>query len=152
MIEAKFTHGLNADAKNLRQEVFVEEQGYQEEFEEVDKTAWHLVLYLNGAPIATGRILEEDPETYRIGRVTVKKAFRGHKVGTYLMKFLETKIRELGGRWAILDAQLEKKGFYEKCGYHVSDEGEIFYEEGHPHIRMAKLLIAKKGYKTRTKY
>jgi predicted GNAT family N-acyltransferase len=149
MITPRFTYGLSDDAKMIRQKVFVEEEGFREEFEEQDKTAWHLVLYRDGMPIATGRILKEDPETYRIGRVAVLKEYRGHQVGRYLMRFLETKITELGGRRAILDAQADKKGFYDKCGYGVSGDGEIFYEEGYPHIRMEKSLGKDKSVKRR---
>jgi|LAHS01.1.fsa_nt_gb predicted GNAT family N-acyltransferase len=143
MIEAKFSLGLPADARMIRQKVFVEEQGYQHEFVGDDDPCWCLVLYYNKLPIATGRLLEIDPETYRIGRVAVLKEYRGKKIGTYVLKFLEVKIKTLGGHKAILHAQLEKKGFYEKCGYQVSPEGEIDYDEGHPHLMMEKELKKK---------
>jgi predicted GNAT family N-acyltransferase len=142
MIEPKFSLGLPEDARKIRQTVFVEEQGYEHEFVNDDDDCWCLVLYFNGTPIATGRIKEVDPETYRIGRVAVLKEFRGKKVGTYVLKFLETKIRTLGGRKVILGAQIDKRGFYEKCGYHAS-EGEIFFDEGHPHLWMEKSLERK---------
>ncbi len=140
MITPKFTLGLNPDAQALRQKIFVEEEGFKEEFETADAEAWHLVLYRDGTPIATGRILKIDPETYRLGRVAVIKEYRGHKIGTYVMRFLETKVQELGGRKTILDAQLDKKGFYEKCGYRYADNGEVFFEEGYPHVKMSKDL------------
>lgn len=146
MIEPKFSLGLPADAQRIREKVFMEEQGFKNEIiPGDDEGAWCLVLYLNGTPIATGRIKEEDPETFHIGRVAVLKEYRGKKVGTYLLKFLETKIMELGGRKAVLGAQIDKKGFYEKCGY--ASEGEIFYDEGHPHIHMSKTLERRKLYR-----
>lgn len=73
MIKPVFTFGLPSDAKALREEVFVQEQGFQNEFGPEDDRCWSLVLYLDDRPIATGRILEIDPETYQIGRVAVKK-------------------------------------------------------------------------------
>lgn len=152
MIKPFFSKTLSDEEKEIRTEVFVKEQGFVDEFDEVDYSSWHLVLFYNDYPIACARFFAIDPETYRIGRVAVRASFRKKKVGTYLMKFVETKIRELGGRWAILSSQLDKKGFYEKCGYHVSSEGEIKYEQGCPHIDMAKLLIKKKGYRSRTQY
>jgi len=150
MIEPKFSIGLPEDARMIRQKVFVDEQGYQHEFVGDDGTCWCLVLYFNHEPIATGRILEVDPETYRIGRVAVLKPYRHKKIGTYVLKFLEVKIKTLGGHKAILHAQLEKQGFYEKCGYHVSGEGEIDYDEGHPHLMMEKELGKKNLRKTRS--
>lgn len=152
MIKPVFSKKLTHDEKILREEVFVIEQGFVDEFDEFDDSGWHLVLYFNDIAIACARFYPEDPETFHIGRVAVKKELRGKKIGTYLLKFVETKIKELGGRWATISSQLDKKGFYEKCGYHVMGEGEITYEQNCPHIGMAKLLIQKKGYKSRTQY
>ena len=146
MIEAKFSLGLPADARMIRQRVFVEEQGYQHEFVGDDDPCWCLVLYYNKTPIATGRLLEIDPETYRIGRVAVLPEYRHKKIGTYVLKFLEVKIKTLGGHKAVLHAQLDKKGFYEKCGYSPNADGEIDYDEGHPHLMMEKEL-KKKSYR-----
>jgi predicted GNAT family N-acyltransferase len=143
MVEPKFSLGLPTDAQMIRQKVFVEEQGYQHEFVGDDEGCWCLVLYFNNAPIATGRIKEIDPETYRIGRVAVLKEYRGKKIGTYVLKFLETKIKTLGGRKVILGAQLDKKVFYEKCGYRLSADSEVFTDEGHPHVWMEKTLERK---------
>lgn len=52
--------GLNnsPDARAIRQSVFVEEQGFEYEFDDIDETALHLVLYdENDNPCATGRLL-----------------------------------------------------------------------------------------------
>lgn len=152
MIRPVFSKIVTKEEKEIRSEVFEKEQGFVDEFDEVDNNSWHLTLFYNDYPIAVARFYPEDPETFHVGRVAVRKEFRGKKIGTFLMKFVETKIKELGGRWAILSSQLDKKDFYEKCGYHVSGEGEITYEQDCPHINMAKLLIKKKGYKSRTQY
>jgi predicted GNAT family N-acyltransferase len=100
MIKEAFTFGLPKDAEEIRQEVFTLEQGFAPEIDldEHDKEAWHVVLYLDGYPISTGRVFPEDPETYHIGRVAVRKKFRGMKVGSYTMKFLCTKVEVKEGR------------------------------------------------------
>jgi predicted GNAT family N-acyltransferase len=151
MIEERFAIGLPEDARMIREKVFVEEQGYKNEFTGDDGPCWCLVLYHNGIPMATGRILEIDPETYRIGRVAVLKEYRGKKIGSYVLKFLEVKIKTLGGHKAILHAQLDKKAFYEKNGYAVID-GTIDYDEGHPHVMMAKELKKQNPRKRRFVY
>lgn len=148
MIEAKFYRGLPADAKMIRQKVFVEEQGYHCEFTGDDDDCWCLVLYRDQQPIATGRIKEVDPETYRIGRVAVLPEYRGKKIGSYVVKFLQVKIKTLGGHKAILHAQLDKEGFYAQLGYREID-GVIDEEEGHPHIMMGKELKRKYPRKSR---
>lgn len=147
MIQARFSLGLSDDARQIRKTVFQDEQGFQNEFVPGDEEgAWCLVLYRDLKPIATGRIKEETPEIYHIGRVAVLKEYRHKKIGTYLLKFLETKIRELGGRVAVLNAQYDKKGFYEKCGYSLDGDGEVFLDEGCPHVHMTKTLQSKRSY------
>lgn len=147
MIKPEFHFSLPPDAKAIREEVFVKEQGFQHEFDEHDPKSWHLVLYLDGHPIATGRIFEVDPETYRIGRIAVLKAYRGMSVGTYVVKFLCNKIISLGARKAVLRAQLDKQGFYKKIGFRPDPNGEIVLDEGVPHIEMSKVLVRSKPYR-----
>ena len=148
MVKPLFHFGITEDAKLIREEVFVKEQGFAEEFDENDPKCWHLVLYLDSTPIATGRIVEVDPETYRIGRVAVRKGFRRMKVGTYTVKFLCNKAISLGARKAILGAQLDKMPFYRSLGFKPYPDGEVFEEQGVPHCMMYKVLIKdKKGYK-----
>lgn len=148
MVKPLFNFGLTDDAKLIREEVFVKEQGFAKEFDENDSKAWHLVLYLDGIPISTGRILEIDPETYRIGRVAVRKNFRHMKVGTYTVKFLCNKALSLGARKAVLAAQVDKMAFYRSLGFRPYPDGEVFYEEGVPHTMMYKILTRKRtGYK-----
>ena len=149
MVEAKFYFGVPEDARTIRDEVFTFEQGFSDdiEYDEHDPECWHVVVYLDGYPISTGRVFAEDPETYHIGRLAVRKAYRGQKVGTYTMKFLETKAKTLGARKLMLGAQLDKAGFYEKNGFRKNPTGEIYEEEGVPHILMFKTLKFRKQKK-----
>lgn len=149
MVEAKFYFGVPKDARTIRDEVFTLEQGFSDdiEYDEHDSECWHVVVYLDGYPISTGRVFAEDPETYHIGRLAVRKAYRGQKVGTYTMKFLETKAKTLGARKLMLGAQLDKAGFYEKNGFRKNPTGEIYEEEGVPHILMFKTLKFRKQKK-----
>lgn len=146
MINQKFTFGLNEDAKRIRHEVFVEEQGFSPttDIDEHDEHSWHVVIYIDGYPVSTGRVFPEDPETFHVGRLAVRKNFRHMKIGTYTMKFLMTKAKTLGARKIVLGAQLDKTGFYETLGFRKDPNGEIYFEEGVPHIRMVKKLPIRK--------
>ena len=58
-------NGDIADALAVRFAVFCDEQGYtrEQEVDEADKTAWHVVFYgKDGTPAATGRVLDEGEE------------------------------------------------------------------------------------------
>lgn len=46
---------LSKDAESIRTEVFIEEQGFSNEFDETDCIAEHIVFYENGTPAAVCR-------------------------------------------------------------------------------------------------
>ena len=144
MVKPVFTIGPSADAKAIRRKVFVEEQGAVNEFDDADPSSWSLVLYWDNVPIATGRLTHIDPSKYAIGRVAVIKEFRHKKIGTYVLKFLERKAYEIGAVSIELHAQVDKIPFYEKNGYHIIGDGEVYYEEGIPHQTMGKVFASPK--------
>lgn len=139
IMEYKLTKGLPVDAKLIRRKVFVEEQGFQNEFDETDSRAVHAVVYENGRPAATGRLFESGADkTMIIGRVAVLKEFRGKGLGGAVISALEEKAREKGAKELELTAQTRVKEFYEHLGYVSSNEQS--YDEGVPHIKMRKTL------------
>ena len=140
MVKPVFTIGPSQNAKDIRTEVFIEEQKCVNEFDELDPSSWSLVLYLDKEAMGTGRLIKIDPTTYAIGRVAVRKKFRHQKVGTYILKFLEKKAVTIGANKIELHAQVDKIPFYVKNGYHIVGDGEIYYEEGIPHQTMEKTL------------
>ena len=142
MVKPVFHIGLTPDARTIREEVFMREQGFQNEFDELDDTAVTLVLYLDDYPIATGRLIKVDPATYQIGRIAVRKQFRHKQVGSYLMTFLCEKARTMGAKTAIVHAQLDKRDFYNRLGFYEYAGGVIDEDEGVPHIYLAKDLWA----------
>lgn len=144
MVKERFTIGATDDMREIRHEVFEVEQGFHDEFDDLDSSCWCLVLYLDGYPISCGRIVEQDPETYLIQRVAVRAPFRGKKVGTYTMKYLMNKILSLGGRIALVHAQYDKLDFYKKLGFREYEDGEVHLEEGYPHIYVRKYLGKKR--------
>ena len=143
MVQARFYHDLPLEARQIRQEVFVEEQGFREEFEDDESIYIHLVIFLDDEPISTARIKKLDPERYQLQRMAVRKPFRSMKIGTYTLKFCQTKIKTLGGREVVLEAQLDKADFYAKNGFKPID-GEIVYDQDCPHIWMHKTIVRPK--------
>ena len=72
-----------AEAFAIRIEVFCDEQGYSPEMEldEQDKTSRHLLLWDGKTAVATGRLYWKDKETIGLGRIAVRKPWRGKGVG-----------------------------------------------------------------------
>ena len=131
---------LPDDSKYIREEVFVNEQGFNEEFDTVDLYAYHFVAYDNsGNAIGTCRIFtENNSEVYFLGRLAVMKNSRSNGVGRALINCAEIKARQLGAVELKLHSQCRARRFYEKCGY--TAYGEIELDEGCPHIWMKKDL------------
>lgn len=46
-MEVKVYDYLQEDAMNIRRNVFMSEQGYKNEFDEIDDRALHIVIYLS---------------------------------------------------------------------------------------------------------
>lgn len=130
---------LTDDAKMIRQEVFVEEQGFFAEFDEIDSRATHLVLYENDVPAAVCRYYKgEKPGEYVIGRLAIRKCFRGKQLGKYMVEAAEQEIKKEGAECIKLSAQVRVQRFYEKCGFKAV--GERYFDEQCPHICMVKQL------------
>ncbi|MBO8427104.1 MAG: GNAT family N-acetyltransferase, partial [Firmicutes bacterium] len=61
---------LPEEAINIRTKVFVEEQGFKEEFDTIDKIAEHLILFVDDNPIGTCRYYKKD-DSYYFGRLAI---------------------------------------------------------------------------------
>ena len=73
MIIESFNY-LPLEAKNIRETVFVNEQGFNYEFDDIDDIATHLVLYTDDKAAATCRFfIDKVKDTYLIGRIAVLK-------------------------------------------------------------------------------
>ena len=138
-MDIKVYHILHKDAVKIRKEVFMEEQGFHDEFDETDETAVHLVLYIDQVPAATCRFFPGQTQgEYIVGRIAVEKEFRGNHLGSHILSAAESEIRNIGGNKVRLHAQQQARPFYEKQGYAAA--GEQFLDEGCPHVWMYKTL------------
>lgn len=129
---------LNEDARMIRTEVFVREQGFEDEFDDFDAISTHLVLYYRNTPAGTCRFFREKSGDYRIGRLAVLKPLRGFGAGKRLLQFAEDEIRAAGGKRILLSAQVRAQAFYFSAGYTIC--GNEFLEQDVPHVPMSKLL------------
>ncbi len=130
---------LPKEAVQIRTKVFVEEQGFKEEFDGTDKTAIHLLLFNNSRAVATARMFTENGgKSYHIGRVAVLKEYRREHLGSIIMNSLCERAKELGAEKCELSAQCRIKDFYKSLGFH--EVGEVYLDEYCPHIYMEKAL------------
>ncbi|MBQ1234797.1 MAG: GNAT family N-acetyltransferase [Oscillospiraceae bacterium] len=130
-----------SDAFRLRQRVFTDEQGYPADIDvdENDARAFHAVVYHDLKPVATARAFQSETDgEYRFGRVCNLKEYRKRGLARLMLHTLELVVRQNGGRSVVLHSQTQAQGFYEKCGY--TAEGDVYMEDGGPHITMRKSL------------
>ena len=59
-IVVEYFNDVTEDTKYIRETVFVIEQGFSEEFDEIDKKSIHLLLKVNNKRAATARIFKSD--------------------------------------------------------------------------------------------
>jgi predicted GNAT family N-acyltransferase len=156
-------------AFELRMRVFVQEQGVplEEEVDEHDASAVHVIALAGGRVVGTGRAVfpaqppaapadreAEDTRIQsragqdsagrigagqaRIGRMAVEEAWRRRGLGGRVLEALEAEARRMGMREAVLAAQTRATGFYASHGYR--EEGAVFLDAGIDHILMRKRL------------
>lgn len=164
MGDIQIVRGARTDAYAVRRAVFMEEQGYEREFDALDDDprCVHLAAYEDGAlagcarayPAAAARELApESPlppasvpgvaapgdTVYLLGRVAVLPAFRGRGVARSLVDACDGIARAAGARAMMLHAQERACGLYAACGYAAATPLD-YEDEGQPHRWMAKRL------------
>ena len=127
MYQSRFTRSLeeNPGARAVRTAVFMEEQGYKNEFDELDAVSVHLY------PAGEGK--------YILGRVAVRKDYRGQRLGSRLVTEMEDYLRREGAAEIELSAQLHAMKMYAALGY-AEVPGSLHDDEGQPHMTMTKRL------------
>lgn len=130
---------LPQEAVQIRMAVFVEEQGFNEEFDTIDDISTHLVLFCDDKAAAVCRFYFDDiKKEYLIGRLAVLPQYRGKGYGADLVIQAERMIRSRGGSSISLHSQCQAQRFYEKLGF--SAYGESDFDEDCPHQWMTKSL------------
>lgn len=136
-MDTKMYTTLPQEAKDIRIEVFMKEQGFENEFDDIDNISFHIVVFDEEKPIGTCRFFKEN-DHYTIGRVAVLKEYRNQHIGNVLLESAEKEIKKLNGALIVVHAQVRVSPFYEKQGY--IQFGQIDDDEGVPHMWMKKRI------------
>lgn len=131
----EFYNELNVDAKMIREKVFMQEQGFENEFDDIDSSCLHLVVYKEGKPIGCARMFSENQDMI-LGRIAVLKEYRHLHIGSDILNALESKAKEFNYHTVSLSAQVRAMPFYQKNGYKAY--GEEYLDEYCPHLHMKK--------------
>lgn len=124
-------------AREIRSEVFIEEQGVSQadEWDDQDESATHLIAFYQGQPVGTARITQAG----KIGRMAVLKTHRNKGIGTAMLNQLIDHAQQRGDDQLILWSQTHALAFYQQSGFIAF--GEEFLDAGIPHIAMQFKLV-----------
>ena len=131
------------DAKAIRKAVFVEEQGFHNEFDRTDDVSLHIVAYDGVEPVGVCRIFPDRSKTWTLGRLAVLKPYRGQHLGANLVAKAEETARNHGADRLTLHAQERVADFYKSLSYRDMDIHD--QDEGCPHMWMDKPLTSNAG-------
>jgi predicted GNAT family N-acyltransferase len=116
----------------VRDEVFVSEQGVPQDIEHdaADSRCVHvLAIAADGTAVGTGRLLPDG----HIGRMAVRKAWRGRGIGGAVLALLIEEAREQGHVEVLLNAQVNALKFYRDFDSEFEEVGARFIEAGLEH-------------------
>lgn len=100
----------------IRKTVFLDEQGFAYDKDDIDKISRHVIVYVNNKPVGTARFFK-DGDNYHVGRVAVLKEYRNKNIGKEIMAQIVNEIKKEGHYKIILSSQMHAIPFYSKCGF-----------------------------------
>ena len=128
------------ECAGIRTEVFIVEQQVptEEEMDQLDADAVHVLAYAEGQPVGTGRLVLLEGGAARIGRMAVLRARRRRGVGSAILHRLLEEARARSVHRVVLAGQLHAIRFYERHGF--TAHGEVFLDAGIEHRMMERML------------
>ncbi|AGR41873.1 GNAT family N-acetyltransferase [Spiroplasma diminutum] len=124
LIDFSMNNVVFEKAKDIRIDVFCNEQNYsqEEEIDAYDEKSYHVIGFFEQKPVCCARIVNKPDGTY-LGRIAVLKEYRGKGLGSklvdYLVKYVTNnlKITEI-----FLESQDKAVKLYEKFGFKIISE------------------------------
>ena len=130
------------DCYMIRKQVFMDEQGFENEYDEIDDWCTFLTLYDDDICIGCARFFESgQKDIWIFGRLALIKTYRGKHLGKEIVLYAERYLKQREAKEIHLHAQCSKIAFYESMGY--ACYGDIDLDEGVKHIWMKKKLDKK---------
>lgn len=126
------------DAIRIRVDIFIIEQkckpGWEPDSE--DKVSEHYIAVVDKEVVATARVRKSKNKEFKIERMAIKKEFRKKGVGRGLVLYILNQINKSKPKKIWIQAQLQARGFYEKCGFKVISKPYDLWNLGILHLDM----------------
>ena len=110
------------------------------ERDDLDPQSFHLMLREpSGGVVAVGRLHLNSPDEAQIRYMAVDRNWRGHGLGSRILKALERHAQTQAARSIVLNSREEACDFYAKHGYRVEGPADTLFGKVR-HVRMRKEL------------
>lgn len=128
-------------ARDIRTQVFVEEQGCdpEEERDGHDETSRHVLGVVEGDAVATARwraVRHDEEIVAKMERFAVLPDHRGQGYGQALARSVLADMEQAGFERTLIHAQSHLETWYEQFGFEST--GRAFEEAGMPHVEMVR--------------
>lgn len=142
MSEITIRFGSYEATSTVRQTVFIAEQGFENEFDDIDARAEHVGLFVDDLCVSVARTFADakNPGIWYLGRVATLKPYRGYGYAHRVCQACEDFVRKQPGAQELrAHVQARLAPWYATLGFVQIDEVD-FEDEGQPHIWMTKYL------------
>lgn len=137
-MEVTYKINQKEDCFYIRKIVFMDEQGFENEYDEIDNNATFITIYDGDLCIGCARLFNGEENIKIFGRLAILKKYRGKKLGTKVLQYAEKIAKEQGAKEIHLHAQCQAIDFYIPFGYETY--GEIELDESVEHQWMKKII------------
>ena len=110
------------------------------EKDNLESQSIHKMIIYENKIIAVGRVHKILKFKYQIRYFAVDKKFRRKNIGSLLMESLEKEIRNMGGRFIVLNSRENAIDFYKALNYSITKKTNLLYEKIQ-HYEMLKIII-----------
>ena len=110
------------------------------EKDNLESQSIHKMIIYENKIIAVGRVHKILKFKYQIRYFAVDKKFRRKNIGSLLMESLEKEIRNMGGRFIVLNSRENAIDFYKALNYSIIKKTNLLYGKIQ-HYEMLKIII-----------
>ena len=118
----------------IRETVFFDEQGFKEDYDDIDDVCTHCILYVDNQAAGCARFFIDENNHMKLGRFAILKQYRKKGFGKIIVNSIADNTVMLGYNKIYLSAQVHAIKFYESCGFKVISD--TYLDEHCEHVDM----------------
>ena len=136
MVDVRYVKGIGnyKVCSDIRNEVFIIEQGFKIDYDEIDDTCTHCILYEDNIAAGCARFYIDQENKAHLGRFAILKKYRKKGYGKVIVNSIKQEVKKMGYNEIYISAQVQAIEFYKSCGFEVISD--IYLDEHCEHLDM----------------